>query len=68
MRSSYQSWSRKNSRNLNVTRFNLYYEDKLMHQDLSFEDATEVLQDLAEQYFSGEGSINPNKIELKENS
>jgi hypothetical protein len=39
-----------------------------MHQDLSFEDATEVLQDLAEQYFSGEGSINPNKIELKENS
>ena len=51
-----------------MTRFNLYYENKLMHRDLSFEDATEVLQDLAEQYFSGEGSINPNKIELKENS
>ena len=68
MRSSYQSWSRKNSRNLNVTRFNLYYEDKLMHSDLSFEDATEVLQDLAEKFFSGENTINPNKIELKENN
>ena len=51
-----------------MTRFNLYYENKLMHRDLSFEDATEVLQDFSEKYFSGEGSINPNKIELKENN
>ena len=49
-----------------MTRFNLYYEDKLIHRDLSFETATEVLQDLAEQFYSGENTINPNKIELKE--
>ena len=39
-----------------------------MHSDLSFEDATEVLQDLAEKFFSGENAINPNKIELRENN
>ena len=49
-----------------MTRFNLYYDDKLLYRDLSFEDATEVLQDLSEKYFLGEETIHPNKIELKE--
>ena len=51
-----------------MTRFNLYYDNKLIRSDLSFEDATEVLQDFSEEYFSGEGTINPNKIELRENN
>jgi len=51
-----------------VSRFNLYYEDQLIHKDLSFEDAAEVLQDLSEKFFSGEGTIQPNKIELRESN
>ena len=40
----------------------------MIRSDLSFEDATEVLQDFSEEFFSGEGTINPNKIELKESN
>jgi hypothetical protein len=49
-----------------VSRFNLYYDNELICSDLSFEDAAEVLQDLSEKFFSGEGTIDPSKINLKE--
>jgi len=51
---------------LSVTRFNLYYEDKMICSNLSFEEAAEVLQDFSEKFFSGEGTIEPQKIQLKE--
>ena len=46
-------------------RFNVLYEGRLIHTDLSHEECAEILQTYSERFFSGE-DLNPELIELKE--
>jgi len=48
-----------------MTKFNILYQGNIMYENLSHEECTEVLQELSEQFFSGD-DIDPNLIELKE--
>jgi hypothetical protein len=48
-----------------MKKFNVLYKGRKIYKDLSHEDCTEVLQDLAEKFYSGD-DIDPNLIELEE--
>ena len=45
--------------------YNLLYKGRKIHQNLTMEDCSEILQEFSEKYFSGE-DIDPNFIELEE--
>jgi NOL1/NOP2/fmu family ribosome biogenesis protein len=44
--------------------FNIKYKGELLHQNLSYEQSTEVLEELAQKYYDGE-DIDPSFIELE---
>jgi hypothetical protein len=46
-------------------RYNLLYKGRKIYSDLTMEDCSEILQDLAEDFFSGK-DIDPNLIEMEE--
>ena len=48
-----------------MKRFNVLYKGRKIYTDLSMEDCTEIFQDLAERFYSGE-DIDPNEIEMEE--
>jgi hypothetical protein len=45
--------------------YNLLYKGRKIHQNLTMEDCSEILQEFSEKYFSGD-DIDPNFIELEE--
>ena len=45
--------------------YNVLYKGRKIYTNLSAEECTEVLQDFAERFYSGE-DIDPNLIELEE--
>jgi hypothetical protein len=45
-------------------RYNLCYNGRVIYKDLSFDDCSDIIQDLSEQFYSGE-DINPELIELE---
>jgi hypothetical protein len=45
--------------------YNILYKGRKIHQDLTIEECSEILQELSERYFSGE-DIDPNLIEMEE--
>jgi hypothetical protein len=45
--------------------YNVLYKGRKIYKDLTHEECAEILQDLSEQYFSGD-DIDPNLIELEE--
>jgi hypothetical protein len=46
-------------------RYNLLYKGRKIHMNLTAEECSEILQDLAEDFFSGK-DIDPNLIEMEE--
>ena len=48
-----------------MERFNVLYKGRKIHMNLTMEDCSEILQDFAERFYSGE-DIDPNEIELEE--
>jgi hypothetical protein len=48
-----------------MTRFNVLYEGRLIHKDLTHEQCSEILQNFSERFFSGE-DLDLKHIELKE--
>jgi hypothetical protein len=48
-----------------MRKFNVLYKGRKIYTDLSMEDCTEILQDFADKFYSGE-DIDPNEIELEE--
>ena len=53
-----------------MKKFNLLYDGKVIHSNLSHEQALEVLQDLSERYYSstseGKDNIDANLIKMGE--
>ena len=45
--------------------YNLLYKGRKIYMNLTMEECSEILQDLSEDYFSGE-DIDPNLIEMEE--
>jgi hypothetical protein len=45
--------------------YNVLYKGRKIYNNLSMEDCTEILQNFAERFYSGE-DIDPNLIELEE--
>jgi len=45
--------------------FNVLYKGRKIYLDLTYEECSEILQELAEKFFSGD-DIDPNLIELEE--
>lgn len=45
--------------------FNVLYKGRRIYTNLTMEDCSEILQDFAERFYSGE-DIDPNEIELEE--
>jgi NOL1/NOP2/fmu family ribosome biogenesis protein len=48
-----------------MKKFNLLYKGDKIYTNLTVEDYSEILQDFAERFYSGE-DINPNEIEMEE--
>jgi len=44
---------------------NILYKGKVIHQNLSYEEAAEILDELSEKYYNT-GDYNPNEIVLEE--
>lgn len=44
-------------------RYNLCYNGRVIYKDLSFDDCSDIIQDLSEQFYSG-ADIDPELIEL----
>lgn len=45
--------------------YNILYKGRKIYTNLTAEDCSEILQDFAERYFSGE-DMNPNDLEMEE--
>jgi hypothetical protein len=45
--------------------FNILYKGEVIHQNLSHEEVTEILDELSEKYYDT-GDYNPNEIKLEE--
>jgi hypothetical protein len=45
--------------------FNILYKGKTIHKNLSYEETTEILDELSEEYYNT-GEYDPNEIELEE--
>ena len=68
MRSSYQSRSREDKGYLmnSGTLYNLYYDNEVLYQCLTEDELGEVLQDLADRFFSDSvNNIDPDKIDVQ---
>jgi hypothetical protein len=48
-----------------MKKFNVLYKGRKIYSDLTYEECSEVLQELSENFFSGD-DIDPNLIELEE--
>ena len=48
-----------------MRKFNVLYKGRKIYVDLSMEECTEIFQDFAERFYSGE-NIDPNEIEMEE--
>lgn len=49
-----------------MIQFNVYYDNKLIHTNLTHEEVSDVLIDISEEYYSDNSTIDPSKIEIKE--
>jgi hypothetical protein len=48
-----------------MKRFNILYKGRKIYQDLSYEECTEVLESLSQNFYES-NDYNPNEIELEE--
>ncbi len=48
-----------------MKKFNVLYKGRKIYTDLSMEDCTEIFQDFADRFYSGE-DININELEMEE--
>jgi hypothetical protein len=49
-----------------IKKYNVLYDGRIIHREQTFEDAADIIQEYADQFFEGDESINPNLIELEE--
>lgn len=48
-----------------MTRFRLLYNDEVLYTDLSYDDVSDLIEEISSRYFNGE-LIDPTKIQLEE--
>ena len=50
-----------------IKRYNIRYKGDLLHENLTMDDCSEVLQDFADRFYNGkDDEINPSLIEMEE--
>ena len=49
-----------------MARFNILYDGEVIHNNLSHEDAIEILQDLSEKYYRGEDNFDANLLKMED--
>ena len=49
-----------------MVRFNILYDGEVIHNNLSHEDAIEILQDLSEKYYRGEDNFDANLLKMED--
>ncbi len=48
-------------------RYNIRYKNEILHENLTIEECSEVLQDFADRFYNGKSDeINPSFIEMEE--
>ena len=49
-----------------MARFKILYDGEVIHNNLSHEDAIEILQDLSEKYYRGEDNFDANLLKMED--
>tara|TARA_R100000808_G_scaffold13690_1_gene32984 strand:+ start:363 stop:539 length:177 start_codon:yes stop_codon:yes gene_type:complete len=49
-----------------MKKFKILYDGEVIHNNLSHEDAIEILQDLSEKYYRGEDNFDANLLKMED--